>query len=294
MTYLSGMLLLDKPPGPTSHDVVGRVRTATGVRRVGHAGTLDPFASGLLILLVGPATRLSEYFLGMDKSYEATARLGVETDTHDRDGVVVGENPGWQDLDRERIQEALSGFLGVNPQLPPRFSAKKVRGEPAHRRVRRGETVELESVDVEITRLELMNLRLPDLALRVRCSSGTYVRALARDLGRALGVGAHLTALRRTAIGPFGVAAALPLGELEGLGSLGELLIPPARAMGHLPAVEIGAEEAALVRQGRFLSLEGRSFPEGEPLCILREGTLLAVGCRVGNEIRPRKVLGHD
>jgi len=165
MTSPSGILLVDKPAGPTSHDVVDRIRRASGIRRVGHAGTLDPFASGVLLLLLGSATRLSEYFLNMDKSYAATVRLGAETESHDPDGKVTAEDPGWERVAEGEIQRALDCFRGRVLQLPPAYSAKKVRGEAAHRRVRRGEAVELDPVPVEIQDLELLGLELPDLHL---------------------------------------------------------------------------------------------------------------------------------
>jgi tRNA pseudouridine55 synthase len=291
MRVLQGILPVDKPPGPTSHDAVARVRKTMQVRRVGHAGTLDPFASGLLLLLVGPATRLSEFFLGMDKRYDATLRLGVGTDSHDSEGEVVAECRDWEELDRDRILEAMEGFRGTIRQRPPSLSAKKVAGEAAHRRVRRGETVELAPVPVTIHELTLGHVELPLLRFSLRCSSGTYVRALARDLGAALGVGGHLTELRRTAIGPFGLDTSLSWEAAESADSVAAGLIPPARALGHLSAVEVTDEDALRLSQGQFLPLEGDSIPEGEPIRILLDGELLAIGAREGARLRARKVL---
>ena len=180
---------------------MARARRALDTRRVGHTGTLDPFASGLLLLCLGPATRLAEYLLGLDKEYLATARLGVTTDTLDREGDAVETASGWETLSSDEVRAALDELTGSISQTPPAFSAKKVKGEAAHRLARRGEAPELEPVTVTIHELELLDLDLPRVRFRVRCSSGTYVRAIARDVGEALGVGAHLTELRRTGIG---------------------------------------------------------------------------------------------
>lgn len=293
MTEIAGVLLVDKPEGPTSHDVVGQLRKSAGLRRVGHAGTLDPFASGLLLVLLGYATRLSEYFLGMDKEYEATVHLGMETTSHDRDGEVVADSWGWKGLKNEDLESSLAGLRGKISQKPPAYSAKKVRGEPAHRRIRRGERVELSPVAVEIHRLELLDVELPRLRLGIRCSSGTYIRALARDLGHSLGVGAHLTELRRTALGPFPVASAAPLEDLTDPDRVRARLLAPAVALAHLPSLEVGPEEAARIRQGQFLSLPRGEIPEKTPVRVLLDGHLLAVGAREGNELKPRKVFPH-
>lgn len=289
-----GILLVDKPEGPTSHDVVDAVRKAAGIRRVGHAGTLDPFASGLLLLLLGPATRLSEYFLGMDKEYDATVHLGVETRSHDRDGEVVSEVSGWRELGADELEVALAGFRGRISQQPPVYSAKKVRGESAHRRVRRGETVELEAVEVEVYDLRVLEIDLPEVRLGVRCSSGTYVRALARDLGRSLKVGGHLSALRRTGIGPYSSASASSLDSLGDLEVIQTRLISPALALSHFPAYRVGPEEAACLCQGQSLSIKGEEIPEEIPVRVLLEGDLLAMAVREGDQLRPRKVLGDS
>lgn len=291
MIPLAGVLPVDKPVGPTSHDLVASIRRAAGMRKVGHAGTLDPFASGLLLVLLGSATRLSEYLLGMDKGYEAVVRLGIETDSHDLDGEVVSEDSGWVDVTRSGLERALEPLRGRILQRPPVFSAKKIQGEPAHRRVRRGETVELEPVPVEIHGLEITKMALPDLHVKVRCSSGTYIRALARDLGRSLGVGAHLAALRRTSIGPFSVSSARPPGSFSSPEDIRRHLISPARSLAHLPTLEIGQDEAARIRQGQFLPVEGRDLPEKVPVRVLMGGELIAVAAREGEQVRPRKVL---
>lgn len=288
---MAGVLLVDKAEGPTSHDLVASIRRAAGMRKVGHAGTLDPFASGLLLVLLGSATRLSEYFLGMDKVYEAVIRLGIETDSHDLDGEIVSENSGWGDVTPTGLDRALETLRGPILQRPPVYSAKKVQGEPAHRRVRRGEKVELEPVTVVVHELEVTGLALPEINLRVRCSSGTYIRALARDLGQALGVGGHLTSLRRTGIGPFPISSAQLLSALSSPEEVRSHLVTPALALAHLPTLEIGQEEAVRIRQGQFLSVRGGDLPEQTPVRVLLEGDLIAVAAREGEQLRPRKVM---
>ena len=295
MSALSGVLLLDKPPGPTSHDMVRHIRKAAGIRKVGHAGTLDPFASGLLLILVGSSTRLSQYLMGLEKEYRAGVLLGRETDTHDLEGEVVAETSAWEKLTRSDLEDAVQSFQGTTSQIPPRFSAKKVQGEPAHRRARRGEAVDLSPAEVTVYEMELEEVNLPRISLRIRCSSGTYVRALARDLGRSLGVGGHLTELRRTAVGSFRVASGLAPDELRGAGDLRDHLLSPSLALGHLPFYEVGAQEASRLRQGRFLELPAHlpreRVPEGSPIRVVRDGCLVAIASRVGEELRPRKVL---
>lgn len=290
----AGVLLVDKAVGPTSHDAVNTVRRLAETRKVGHAGTLDPFASGLLLLLLGSSTRLSEYFLEMEKGYEATVFLGVETDTDDPEGAVVRENPGWKNLGVEEVTAALEAFRGKVRQLPPVYSSKKVRGESAHRRVRRGESVVLEPVEVEFHQVILQRLDLPRVHLTVSCSSGTYIRAFARDLGKALGVGAHLSSLRRTVVGPFSVSQAMDLASLRDAEDLYSKLLPPALALAHLPSLDVSKEEAVRIRQGQALPAPmgtgSGELPGAVPLRLLLDGDLLAVGYREEGRIRPRKV----
>lgn len=293
MTSPSGMLLVDKPVGPTSHDAVAMIRRSTGVRRVGHAGTLDPFASGLLLVLLGSATRLSEYLHRVRKGYLATVILGVSTDTDDREGEVIGTSDDWSGLSRPRVEASLGAFVGSIAQIPPAYSAKKVRGQPAHRRIRRGETVSLDPVEVEVHAIELTEIALPEVSFSVSCSAGTYVRALARDLGEALGVFGHLAALRRTRIGGFTVDEALAWRDLEQAETTLRALRPPSAAVSHLPEVHLAPDEAVRFCMGQPLPISDASVPEGTPLAVLLGGELLAVGAREGEELRPRKVLAH-
>lgn len=209
------MLLINKPPGITSHDVVDEVRKATGIKKVGHAGTLDPFAEGLLIILVGrEETRLQSKFLNLDKEYEATLILGAETDTFDSEGKIQDTNK-LQIPKKKTVEAALKKFIGEQEQMPPAFSAKKVKGKKAYELARKGETVELEPKKVTIHNLELLDYDYPELKIRTRVSSGTYIRALARDIGRALGTGAHVKELKRTQIGEHKLKDAQTLKELR-------------------------------------------------------------------------------
>lgn len=298
-----GVLLVDKDPGPTSHDVVDRVRRVLEIRRVGHTGTLDPFASGLLVLLVGPVTRLAEYFHHLDKTYRAVLRLGEETRTHDREGETVRSSESWREIGRERLTSALAAHTGPLEQRPPAFSAKRVDGERAHRAARAGEEVELEPVPVTVHEAELLELAPPDVRVRFRVSTGTYVRALARDVGRWLGCGAHLRELRRTRIGPFGVAGAARLADLRGGTSpagLGEAWLDPVRGVAWLPSRALDDAEAERVRHGGRVAadgleppeLDGPAPPEGGdlPVALVHAGRLLAMAERRGESLQPRKV----
>jgi tRNA pseudouridine55 synthase len=206
-----GYLLIDKPIGPTSHDIVDRLRRALGVRTIGHAGTLDPFASGLLIVAVGrPATRGIERFRGLPKAYRAAFILGTDTDTHDRDGKPAVRIAAEERIDRDRLEAVLAEFRGPILQMPPMHAAKKIGGRKLYEFARRGETVERAAVPVMIDELSVLGYSWPRLEIAVRCSTGTYIRALARDIGERLACGAYVDALRRTAIGPYRVEAAVP------------------------------------------------------------------------------------
>lgn len=273
---------MDKPAGITSHDAVVRARRALGTRAVGHTGTLDPFATGLLVLLAGRATRLARFVEQQRKTYLATARLGWSTSTDDRTGEPLGE-PVAALPEEPQIRGALDALQGSQEQRPPAFSAKKVAGERSYRRARRGEAVELAPVAVEVYRVELLSWEAPDLVFRAEVSPGTYLRALARDLGDRLGTGAHLTALRREAIGSLRVEEAVPLDRV-GPGAL----LPAAAVLRDLPALELDADERAAVRHGRALR---REAPAGD-IALLWEGNLVAVARSEDACLRPAVVLG--
>lgn len=285
-----GLLPIDKPAGPTSHDVVDIARKAFGIRRIGHTGTLDPFATGLLILAVGWATRLSEYIVGLDKVYQGRIRLGIETDSSDLTGAVVGRSEGWRDLSREEIERALERQLGEIDQVPPAHSAKRVGGERAYDRVRRGEVVELDPVRVVIRRLELLEVDLPELTFEVECSSGTYVRSIARDLGRELGTGGHLTELRRTRIGSFDIGEAVSVSQLDDPEVVRGALISPLAAVAHLPEVEVSEADARALRHGARVPIDRSVYRADGPLAISEGGELIAIGEIEGNALRARKV----
>ncbi len=208
-----GLLIIDKPSGLTSHDVVNRVRRATNIRPVGHAGTLDPMATGVLVVCLGQATRVSEYLLGHDKAYHAKIRLGIETTTDDADGEVVATR--GVNVDRAAVERALALFAGEIQQIPPMYSAIKRDGQKLYELARQGIEVEREARSVIIRSIELRGYQAPDVTIDVQCSAGTYLRSIARDLGAALGTGGHLIELRRMAAGPFTIEQALPLEAFE-------------------------------------------------------------------------------
>lgn len=282
------VLCVDKPAGPTSHDIVAQARRGLGERRIGHTGTLDPFATGLLVLCVGPATRLSEYLTGMDKEYEAVARLGVATDSCDLDGNEIARSDGVDECSKASVASALDRFLGRQQQVPPAYSAKKLDGERVYLKARRGEAVELPPQEVEIHDLALLRFDVPDVAFRVRCSSGTYVRALARDLGETLGVGAHLTALRRTAVGPFRVEDALQPEQLAQPDAVEAARIRPLDALGHFDCLEVDDEVAARLGQGQRIRL-AHEAPDGQ-VAVRWGDRLLAVAQVTDGVLSPRKV----
>ena len=289
------VLPVDKPCGPSSHDVVDRARRVWGERRVGHCGTLDPFASGLLVLCVGKVTRLAEYLGSVDKSYLATARLGVETESHDTEGTVTASSEDWHRLAPSRVEAALAELTGELMQVPPRFSAKKIGGERAYRRARRGERVELAPVRVRVTRLEMASWDPPELTLRIDCSTGTYVRALARDLGRILAVGAHLTALRRIRSGAVDLSGAVGFDFLDDAEAVHRARMNPLAALAHLPRVEAGAAEERELGFGRGVEVEALDDAEPGVVCVSRSGELVAVAEGERTEsgrwrLRPRKV----
>ena len=261
-----GLLLIDKPAGMTSHDVVDAVRRALGTRKVGHAGTLDPLATGLLVVGVGRATRLLRFLSGLDKEYEGTARLGEETDTLDAAGEVVRGEP-FDHVTREDLGRAMRGMEGEIMQSPPAYSAVKVGGRAMYRAARAGEHVQAEARAVRIDAFELLGFDGRDLDFRVRCSSGTYVRVLVADVGRAVGSAANLTRLVRTRVGPFALADARPLTDLG-------RPLPVEDAVRHLPHVDLDAEEARAAGHGRPL---GPAGVEGPYAVFDPAGALVAV-----------------
>jgi tRNA pseudouridine55 synthase len=267
----AGLVVVDKPGGMTSHDVVARVRRLAGTRKVGHGGTLDPMATGVLVVGIGRATRLLGHLTLTEKAYDATVRLGATTTTDDAEGEVVAERDPAA-VDADDVRAVLTGMVGEVDQVPSAVSAVKVEGRRAYQRVRAGEQVDLPARRVRIDALEVTRWALPEIDLRVRCSSGTYVRAIARDLGAALGVGGHLTALRRTAVGPFTLDDARTLEQLAA-----EFTVVPiaAAARAAFPAVDLTDPDAAAVRVGRKLDL---TLPSEGPVALFApDGEFLAL-----------------
>ncbi len=241
---VSGVLVVDKPIGMTSHDVVQIIRNGTNIRRAGHTGTLDPRASGVLVVLVGPAVRLSEYVSASGKRYQAVIRLGITTDTYDSEGSVTRRSP--VEISSEEFEEALQGFVGEIEQKPPAYSAIKVGGRKAYDMARNGEEVDLEPRKINVYSLELLEWDPPEAVVDAYCSSGTYVRSLAYDLGEILGCGATLTGLRRTKSGQFVLRDAVPLRRLQEAfinGDWYKYLIPAAEALSDWYSVELTYEQ---------------------------------------------------
>ena len=271
----------------TSHDVVQRIRRALGTRAAGHTGTLDPFATGLLVVLLGRATRLARFVEAQAKQYLATARLGIHTTTDDLTGQVIATAPMDVPPSEHQVREALAGFLGIQLQQPPQFSAKRVGGERSYQRARRGDTVELADVPVTVHAIELVDYQPPDLTFRALVSAGTYLRAIARDLGHRLGVGAHLTMLRRESIGSLRVEDAHPLEEL------GPATVLPAQAvLRDLPSVDLDESGRQAVAHGRAVADSGAAGRVGSgAVALLAEGQLIGVAEAVDGWLRPKVVL---
>ncbi len=296
----SGILLLDKPQGLTSHDVVARTRRAAGTRKVGHAGTLDPMATGLLVLGLNSSTRLLTYLVGLDKEYLATIRLGASTTTDDAEGETCAV-ASVEDVDAlvpVDVERAVGELTGVIQQVPSTISAIKVDGKRAYARARAGEQVELKARTVTISAFEILQHELVaeiggtgpqqfwDVSVRVECSSGTYIRALARDLGAALGVGGHLTSLRRTRVGPFAVADASRLDDLH----VASALIPPAAAAARLfPVLRVSAQQTVDLEHGKRIDRAGLELGEGArgPVAaVTDDGRLVGLVEPVGAQLR--------
>lgn len=271
-----GLIIVDKPVGPTSHRIVQMVRDGTGIRKVGHAGTLDPRASGVLVLCLGAATRLSEYLSTSSKRYEALIRFGSSTQTYDSNGSVTkstGKSPS-----RKEIEDALTLFQGEIDQIPPPYSAIKLKGRKAYELAREGKEVELEARQVTIYRLDLLEYRPPDLVVDVECSAGTYIRSLAHDLGEKLGTGAHLAKLRRTKSGPFTLEDAIPMPKLEvgmATGKWEKYVTDAVHALPDLPIVEVDEEKFDLVRNGHRIPSEPDA--EGLARAVSTNGELVAI-----------------
>lgn len=273
------------PDGPTSHDVVDCVRRALGTERVGHLGTLDPFAAGLLVVVAGRATRLAAFAAGWDKAYEGVIRLGTTTTTDDVTGTPVATSEAWREVARAGIEQALARFRGAYEQRPPAYSAVKIAGERAYRRARRGEALSLAARRVEVAELEVDRFAPPDIGFRATVSGGTYLRSLARDVGEALGCGGHLAALTRTRVGPYRLADAVAPQAVTPRD-----LRDPAELVRDLPRRDLDPA-------GRETVVHGRPLPAGAGeagrVALFADGRLVAVAERVGEQLKPRVVVAE-
>ncbi len=288
---LNGIFNLNKPAGKSSHAVVSAVRKFSGIQRVGHAGTLDPMATGVLLVCVGQAVRVTEYLIAHDKKYRARVRLGIETDTYDATGAIVSESD--VSATRDEIERALNKFVGKISQYPPAYSAIKRDGVALYRLARRGVEVETEAREVEIFSLTLVDVRLPEIDFEVQCSKGTYVRSLAHDLGQLLDCGAHLSALTRLASGKFKLEDSLTLDQLReafGQGIADQYLIPLDYALEHFDSIKVDAASARRVING--ISVVSKQ-PVSTPLARLySDGQIIALMERSGEPDvwKPKKV----
>ncbi len=291
---MNGVLIIDKPPGMTSHDVVGRVRRIVQQRAVGHLGTLDPLATGVLPLVLGNMTRLAQFYLTSRKNYEGVIRFGFATDTYDAEGEPAGpvqEPSGALPLDR--VRELAERFVGVIEQMPPPFSAKKINGVPAYKLARKKQDVPLKPVQVEIEDFEILKVEDSRAHFRARVASGTYMRSVAHELGQLAGCGAHLEGLRRTAVAEFELNDALTLEALERSVQAGELepvLVHPRRLLPALPAVTANEETAAKIRHGQAVNLLELSRAR-EIKVFYGQRDLIAISTRIaGTLFRPKIV----
>jgi tRNA pseudouridine55 synthase len=309
---MNGTLIVDKPAGITSHDVVARVRRIISTRRVGHTGTLDPFATGVMVVMVGKATRLMQFLSGAEKEYEAIIRFGHATDTGDATGMrleVDAQSQSKRDLRAEDIESAMVLLRGEIAQIPPMYSAKKVKGQKLYELARRGEEIERSPVQVTVSEFECVDVNgqllssrdddTLDLKVRVVCSAGTYVRTLAEDLGKHLGVGAHLAALRRTRAGRFPIESAITLERLAELAqahSIGDEIVSPDATVGHLPPIVMNESDVRRVTNGVAVELD--SDHENQQRLRLQNiaGELIAVGIYDATRkiIHPQVVLGEQ
>jgi tRNA pseudouridine55 synthase len=307
---MNGVLAIDKPAGVTSHDVVNAARRILQERRIGHTGTLDPFATGLLVILVGRATRLAQFLSGVEKEYEAVIRLGYATDTGDVTGTPLAQqNPvppdGWT---RDEVEAALANLRGEIDQVPPMYSAKKQGGRKLYELARRGEEVERKPVRVTIHAFaaataggELLKDNLDgtfDFHVRVSCSAGTYVRTLAEDFGKRIGVGAHLAELRRTRVGDFELKQAVTLEQLKtnlAEESLGKILIPMDAALSRFPFATLSAESVRRIQNGLQVKTAEANWTDGEKVRLRDDrGELVAVAEFAAGSLRPMVVIARE
>lgn len=292
MQILSGFLVVDKPQGWTSFDVVAKLRKLTGISRIGHLGTLDPLATGVLVVAIGEGTKLIEYFMGVDKVYEVAVEIGKISDTYDREGKVTQVNYDPAIFSEEKLQALLPTFCGNILQVPPAYSAIKVQGRSAYALARAGKVVDLKPRRVRIDELTLLAFTPPTFSLRVKCGSGTYIRSLVHDLGQRLGCGAVMTALRRTSVGPFSLEVALPVDSP--LAFFWQALISLEQMVQDWPSASFDARDASRLRQGQTFPCP-LNFPSvhcGQPVAAFHDDSLIAlVACDAHHHVKVLKNL---
>jgi tRNA pseudouridine55 synthase len=298
---MDGLLIIDKPAGITSHDVVARVRRILNTKRVGHTGTLDPFATGVMVILVGKATRLAQFLDKDEKEYEAIIQFGYETDTGDLTGthdpeLAIQEDDAATRLSGVEWKSVLDKFRGDIEQVPPMYSAKKVGGKKLYEHARKGEVIEREPRRVSITRIAVEEIgdQPTQMKLSVTCSAGTYIRTLAEDIGRSIGMGAHLAALRRTRAGAFDLSTSVTLDDLAETDAASISLVPMEGAVNHLPAMEIGPERIEKTRGGLSTRASDDQWEDGTFIQMLDDRSkLLAIGVylKAENAVKPKIVL---
>jgi tRNA pseudouridine55 synthase len=293
---MNGVVIIDKPSGLTSHDVVNRVRRILGQRSVGHLGTLDPSATGVLPVVLGNLTRLAQFYAHSEKTYEGAIRFGFATDTYDADGEPTTPTQVVH-IDRDEIRALAAHFHGIIEQVPPQFSAKKIAGVPAYKLARKKQEIELRPVQVEIKEFEILDTTADQATFRARVTSGTYIRSVAHDMGQKLGCGAHLASLRRTAVAEFAIGDAHTLPALEAAmqqGTAESLFVHPRKLLPQLPSVTANEESAALIRSGRAVNLPEMSrAPQVKVFYGQRD--LIAIATRIaGTLFHPRIVFSGD
>ncbi len=297
---MNGLLIIDKPAGLTSHDVVARVRRILKTKRVGHTGTLDPFATGVMVILVGQATRLAQFFDKDQKEYEALVQFGFETDTGDCTGSPKSKVQSPKSINVEDIERVLPRFRGLIEQVPPMYSAKKVEGKKLYELARKGVEIERKAIAVSIYELEVISdaeLCTPQSTIRIRvvCSAGTYIRTLAEDIGRSVGVGAHLAELRRTRAGRFNITRAVTLSDLEQMADPVSSLIPMTEAVTHLPEVILNEDRVAKTKNGLSSRFPDVEFADGDTIRMVNaDADLIAIGVYNAEEktVQLKVVLG--
>ena len=287
---MNGVLIIDKPAGITSHDVIARARRILKQRSIGHLGTLDPMATGVLPLVIGNFTRLAQFYLASEKTYEGTIRFGFATDTYDADGEAVGPVQAVV-IRKEEVEEAAARFRGVISQVPPPFSAKKIQGVPAYKLARKQKEVVLKAVEVEVKELELLEVEGERVRFRARVASGTYMRSVAHDMGKALGCGAHLESLRRTAVAEFRIEEAYTLEKVAEMGSrAAECCVHPRKVLPEIPAVTTDEMTAVRIRSGRTVNLPEMSRSRYVKV-FAGQTELIAIATRVAGTLFHPKIV---